>query len=269
MRVSRTLLLSGLLLLTSAGATLAQRKLANPLVERTELQLELARQNGDYFWGSLHAQHSFGDGRAFQFNWLQGGYEHFWNPNWSFGANARLNVYEVFGNTDVSKIQTELRPEVLLRHRGDLLGLTFGQRLSLEYLTQKAPVRNVGAARLRLDLERVVSVGERLKLRPRVAYEAATNIRLQPPDDAPDERTINLSQWRAEVGIRLSDHFDLTPYVARQTDYRIFLFQYDADGNVTSGGRTNVRTPVIGLDLRYTLFQGGAPFERVQLPTQH
>ncbi|RTQ49322.1 hypothetical protein EJV47_14380 [Hymenobacter gummosus] len=272
MNLFRPLLVSGLLVLTAAGTTLAQRKLSTPLIERTELQLELPLRNGDYFWTSLHAQHSFGnglDGGAFQFNWLQGGYEHFLSDGWSLGGNARLNFYESFGNIDVSRIRTEFRPEVLLRHRGDVFGLTFGQRLSVEYLTQKAPARNLGMARLRLDLERVVSVGEKLKLRPRLAYEAAMNIRLQPPDDAPEERTVDYAQWRAEVGLRLSDHFDLTPYVARQSTFAVYLPQYDPAGNLISGGRTNVRTPVVGLDLRYTLFPGGSPFERVQLPTQH
>jgi hypothetical protein len=264
--LTRALYLSGLLALLTPGLGLAQRKFSNPLEERVELQLELVRSSGDYFWGSFRSQHEFGTS-SFRYNWLQGGYEHFWSEHWSVGGNARLAFYEQFGNTDVSKLRADFRPEVLLRHRGDVFGLTFGQRLSVDY--SFLPERNLGAARLRLDLERVISVGERVKLRPRVAYEAATNIRLQPPEDAPEERTIDQAIWRAEVGVRLSDHFDLTPYVARQTDYRIFLFQYDADGNITSGGRTNVRLPVVGLDLRYTLFQGKTPFERVQLPTQH
>ena len=268
----RAALLGGLLL-TVAGSALGQRKVNNPLQERTELQLELARQNGDYFWGSFHAQHSFGNGLddgAFQFNWLQGGYEHFWSEHWSAGGTARLNFYEYYSGIDISRIRAEFRPEVLLRHRGNVFGLTFGQRLSLEYLIRGKEQRNLGAARLRLDLERFVSVGEKLKLRPRIAYEAAANIRLQPPDDQPDERTLEQGIWRAEIGLRLSDHFDLTPYVARQSDFAVYLMQYDAEGNPVAGGRTNVRTPVVGLDLRYTLFQGRTPFERkTQLPTQH
>ncbi|GAB3836624.1 hypothetical protein GCM10028821_35410 [Hymenobacter jeollabukensis] len=265
----RVALAGGLLGLLTPTATQAQRKLRNPLNGSTELQLELARQNGDFFWGSLQARHSFGKyGESFVNNWGQVGYEHFWSEHWSGGGNARLYLLEELGG-DVSSLQLYFRPEVLLRHRGDVFGLTFGQRLSLDYLFQPADQRNLSQARLRLDLERFYNVGERVKLRPRIAYEAAANIRLQPPDDAPDQRTLEQGIWRAEVGIRLSDHFDLTPYVARQTDFAIYLPQFDADGNLVSGGRTNVRTPVVGIDLRYTLFQGKSTFNRVQLPTQH
>lgn len=266
----RTILLSGLLL-GVAGSALGQRKLNNPLQERTELQLELARQNGDYFWGSLHAQHSLGNPEPlFQYNWAQVGYEHFWSEHWSGGATARLISYKIYNFTGGTDFKASFRPELLLRHRGDVFGLTFGQRLSVDYQFLPAYQRNLGMARLRLDLERFIPVGEKLKLRPRLAYEAAANIRLQPPEGQPEERTLEQGIWRAEIGLRFSDHFDLTPYVARQADFAVFLPQYDADGNQVSGGRTNVRTPVVGIDLRYTLFQGKTPFERKnQLPTQH
>ncbi|RAK66822.1 hypothetical protein DLM85_11465 [Hymenobacter edaphi] len=268
----RVALAGSLLGLLAPLTAAAQRQLRNPLNGRTELQLELARQNGDLWWGSLRGQHSFGRyGELFEYNWAQAGYEHFWSEHWSGGANARLAFYnrnytDANGN---SGLQFLLRPELLLRHRGDVFGFTFGQRLSLDYELRPEPQRNLGQARLRLDLERFYNVGERVKLRPRLAYEAAANIRLQPPDDTPEERTLEQGIWRAEVGIRLSDHLDLTPYVARQTDFAVFLPQFDSDGNPVAGGRTNVRTPVVGIDLRYTLFQGKAPFERVQLPTQH
>lgn len=268
MSLTPTRLLLTAALLGSATLVQAQRKLNNSLNGRTELQLELARQNGDFFWGSVHAEHSFGRyAESFINNWGQVGYEHFWSEHWSGGGNARLYLLEERGG--VSTLRLYFRPELLLRHRADVFGLTFGQRLSVDYLFRPADQRNLGQARLRFDLERAYNVGEKLQLRPRLAYEAAANIRLQPPDDAPEQRTIEQGSWRAEVGLRLSDHFDLTPYVARQTDYALYLLQYDANGNVVGGGRTNVRTPVVGLDLRYTIFQGGTPFKRVQLPTQH
>ncbi|OON68026.1 hypothetical protein B0919_15305 [Hymenobacter sp. CRA2] len=262
------MLTSTLLGLLTTYAAQGQRKLSNGLELRTEAQLEYVRPDGDFWWGSLHADHRLQDyAESFALNWGQVGYEHFWSQHWSGGANARLYVVEELNGGDISRLRAYFRPELLLRHRSQVLGLTFGQRLSAEYLFQEE--RNLGTARLRLDLERVIPVGERLKLRPRVAYEAAANIRLQPPDDAPEERTLEQGIWRAEVGVRLSDHFDLTPYVARQSDYRFFLFQFDADGNVTSGGRTNVRTPVIGVDLRFTLFKNQLPAEWLPLPTQH
>lgn len=269
MNYPRTILLSGLLL-TVAGSALGQRKLNNPLEGRTEAQLEYARRNGDFFWGSVHAAHSFGKySESFINNWGQAGYEHFWSENWSVGGNARLYLMEEFTG-DQSSLRFYFRPEVLLRHRGDVFGLTFGQRLSVDYLFLPEYQRNLGMARLRLDLERFVPVGEKLKLRPRLAYEAAMNIRLQPPEGQPEERTLEQGIWRAEIGLRFSDRFDLTPYVARRADFAVYLPQFDSDGNQVAGGRTNVRTPVVGLDLRYTLFQGGSPYERkTQLPTQH
>ncbi|MCC3157682.1 hypothetical protein LJ737_10555 [Hymenobacter sp. 15J16-1T3B] len=266
--LTRVLLAGGLLGLLLPEAAQAQRTLRNPWTGRTELQLELARQNGDFFWGSLHGQHSFGKyGELFEYNWVQAGYEHFWSERWSWGANLRAAFYS--RDYDNRGLQFLPRPELLVRHRGDVFGFTFGQRLSLDYEFRPEPQRNLGQARLRLDLERVYSVNERVKLRPRVAYEAAANIRLQPPDDQPDERTLEQGIWRAEIGLRLSDHVDLTPYVARQSDFAVYLPQFDADGNIVSGGRTNVRTPVVGVDLRFTLFEDKEPFKRIQLPTQH
>lgn len=268
MNIPRSLAL-GSLLLTVAGSAQAQRKLDNPGSLRPEVQVEFARTNGDYFWGSLHGEHALVSADPFfDYNWLQAGYEHFWSEHWSVGGTARLSVYETRGG--VRQLEAIFRPEGLLRHRGDLFGLTFGQRLSVEYSFLPAYQRNLGMVRLRLDLERFVPVGEKLKLRPRLAYEAAMNIRLQPPEGQPEERTLEQGIWRAEIGLRFSDRFDLTPYVARQADFAIYLPQYDADGKQVGGGRTNVRTPVVGLDLRYTLFQNGSPYERkTQLPTQH
>lgn len=270
MNYPRTVLLSGLLL-AGLSPALAQRKLNNPLQQRTELQLELARRSGDYFWGSLHDQHSIGNARPlFQYNWFQAGYERFWSEHWSGGVNARFAVEKLTRFSGGTDFAGSFRPEVLLRHRGSVFGLTFGQRLSLDYLVQGRGQRNLGTARLRLDLERFVPVGEKLKLRPRLAYETAANVRLQPPEGQPEERTLEQGIWRAEIGLRFSDRFDLTPYVARQSDFAVYLAQFDPDGKQVGGGRTNVRTPVVGLDLRYTLFQGGSPFERkTQLPTQH
>ncbi|KAA9338613.1 DUF2490 domain-containing protein [Hymenobacter busanensis] len=242
----------------------AQRRATNPTALWPEVQLELARQSGDYFWLALHGQRSTDNdinqaGPFYQYHAL-GGYEHFLSDHWSIGANVR---YQHEPGTNL------LLPEGLLRHRGDLGGITFGQRLSLEYAFRKAPARKEGLARLRFDAYRSFTVG-RLALRPRLAFDAGTVLRIQPPDEQPNERTIDQTRLRAEVGIRLSDHVDLTPYFLRQSDYFITQPQFDLNGNITiSGGRRNLITPVVGLDLRFTLFEGQNAFERVQLPTQH
>ena len=166
-------------------------------------------------------------------------------------------------------------PELLLRHRSPVGPLTFGQRLSLERSiplkvgdATTAEVDGQTWARLRLDLEKLFPLGG-LTLRPRLSAEAATHLRLQKKEDDPDERTIQSSSLRAEVGLRFSDHFDLTPWFAYQTVYLQTLPQYDALGNQTSGGKLNVAIPTVGLELRYTVFQGKEVFERQQLPTQH
>jgi hypothetical protein len=242
----------------------AQRRINNPTQLWPELQAELALRENAYLLLSAQNQRSAEaryNNRTFDYVLLRAGYERFWSPQWSGGAMARYVATSSEGNNS-------LVPELLLRHRGDWLGLTWGQRLSLEYAFRAAGQRNLGATRLRLDVERLIPVGG-ITLRPRVAWEGGFNIRLQPPDDQPEERTLDQGRFRAEVGVRLSDHVDFTPYFARQSDYIITQFQYDADGNITAGGRTNLVAPIIGLDVRFTLFQGKQVFERTQLPTQH
>jgi hypothetical protein len=103
-----------------------------------------------------------------------------------------------------------------------------------------------------------------------LAYEGFVYLRLQRDENEPKERVIDFSALRAEIGCRVSDHFDFTPWVASQTAYSNVLQQTDASGTVViRGGRRNFVTPVLGLDLRYTIFQGKQVFERQQLPTQH
>ncbi|WP_400193515.1 hypothetical protein [Hymenobacter sp. B81] len=262
-------LLTGLVLTLAAGSASAQRRLRSGLETLTDLQVDYALRSGDYVWGRFASQHAIGRSYGssyFVYNQALVGYEHFWSDSWSGGLNAAAFVYEeVFNN----RLRATLAPEVLLRHRSQALGLTWGQRLGLSYSLLPEPQRNTGVASLRLDVERLLPVGPRLKLRPRLAFEAGTALRIQPPDDAPDERTIDYTQLRAEVGIRLSDRLDLTPYFARQTQYILALEQFSPTGEPLPAGRTNIVTPAVGLDLRLTLFQGGQPFERRQLPTQH
>ncbi|AYA38490.1 DUF2490 domain-containing protein [Hymenobacter oligotrophus] len=260
MSVKKVLCIVGLLVLP--GLALGQRRINNPTQLWPELQGELALQNNAYLWLSAQNQRAaesrYNNG-TFDYVLLRAGYERFWSEQWSWGLTGRYAA---------TSADDSFTPELLLRHRSRLLGLTLGQRLSLEYALQGGAARNLGAARLRLDAERIIPVGN-IALRPRVAWEGGLNLRLQPPDDQPDERTLDQSRFRAEVGIRVSDHLDLTPYFARQTDFTITQFQFDADGNITSGGRTNIVTPIVGLDVRFTLFQGKQSFERIQLPTQH
>ena len=114
-------------------------------------------------------------------------------------------------------------------------------------------------------------VGQKVVLLPRLAYEATAYLRFQ-RDEAtqPKERFIDFGYARAEVGVRFSNRFDITPWFGYQTIYYFVLPDLDAGGNITKpGGRFNSITPVLGLDARFTLFRGGNVFERRQLPTQH
>jgi hypothetical protein len=270
-------LLLGLLTVVVAlpAAAQARRTIAG-LQLWPELQGELALKGGDYLLLALRGQHdtdingTSSEARFLGFDErrLTLGYEHFWSPRWSGGATLRY--VGSGGSYDF------VLPELLLRHRSLLGGFYLGQRLSLErdFAIERAASAGSTApngqtwARLRLDLEKTFPVG-RLALRPRLSYEAATHLRLQKDDTEADERTIQFTSIRAEVGLRLSTHFDITPWLAYQTRYLITLPQFDANGQQTSGGSLNAITPTVGLEARLTLFQGKTEFERQQLPTQH
>jgi len=245
-----------------------------------ELQGELALKNGDYLLLALRGQRvlagdDYNSNRRLGFDTRRAtvAYEHFWNTQWSWGGTARLEGY--------GASYQFLVPELLLRHRAPVFGgITFGQRLSLE---RTVPIGNhyLGSStvdgqfwgRLRVDLEKLFPLGNNattgLALRPRLSYEASTHLRLQKADNDSDERTIQYTSLRGEVGIRLSPIIDFTPWFAYQTNYLQTLAQYDKKGVQVSGGKVNYVVPTIGLDLRFTLLPSGVKADRQQLPTQH
>lgn len=269
------LLLAATLLARPAAAQTARRVQDKQLA--ANLQGELALKNGDYlllsaFGQNTPAYNGYGNSErllGFDTRGLALSYEHFWNPHWSGGAvleHQSLNGYKY------------VVPELLLRHRSAIGPLTFGQRLS-GYRTIGFGDRGRTVGRedlnyltLRADLEKLFPVGS-VGLRPRLSYEAVMNVHLQKDQNAPeiDQRTIQYTSLRAEVGLRFGDHFDLTPWFAYTTAYYFTLPQYNPISGTpsTDGGRLNLVTPIIGLDARFTLFEGKAVFERQQLPTQH
>lgn len=263
-------------LLAAPAAAQTRRTVVN-LQVWPELQGELALKNGDYLLLALRGQRDLGvastanDGRrlGFDVRRLTICYEHFWSEHWSGGATARVEA------PGFSRLV--LVPEVLIRHRSSVGPLTFGQRLSLErtysnnagYVGGTAPASQT-FARLRFDLEKSFPLGAGgVALRPRLSYEAATHLRGQQLMGDPDERGIQFTSLRGEVGVRVGDHFDLTPWFAYATSYYFTLDQFNSMGVLTSGGRLNQVMPVVGLDARFTLFAGKKVFERRQLPTQH
>jgi hypothetical protein len=273
MRTSTYLLLPALLL-ASLSAT-AQRRLTSDVFLLPEVQAELALKNNDYLLFGFNAvAQTSGGGNTFSGGQLRLGYEHFWNEQWSGGASLRIlrAMDQRYG--DFLGQPGNVTPGVFLRHLGKLGSLNFGQRLGVEYAISTNDALNIinqnrGLARLRLDLDRIFPLSGNVALRPRVAYEAAAYLRLQRDEDEFKERTIDFGVLRAEVGVRLSPHVDITPWVASQTQYAVLVPQYDATGRQVSGGRTNLVAPVVGLDARFTLFSGDAAQERRQLPTQH
>ncbi len=266
------------------AATLLARPAAAQTLRRVQdkqlfitLQGELALKNGDYLLLSVFGQNipayaSYADDRrllGFDTRGLGLTYEHFWNNHWSGGA-AFVQESQLGNNYII--------PELLVRHRSRLGPLTFGQRLSgyrtiaVGNTARFGNPEGLNFLSLRADLEKLFPFGA-VGVRPRLSYEATMNVHLQKDKNAPeyDQRTIQHTSLRAEVGLRFGDHFDLTPWFAYTTAYYFTLPQYSPISGTpsTGGGRLNLVTPVIGLDARFTLFEGRAVFERQQLPTQH
>ncbi len=261
-----------LLLILPLAASFAARAQTTHTTQSLGLALrgqgELALQNGDYLLLELGTARSTGSDRLDQ-GAAAVAYEHFWTPHWSGGGRLLAN----WGGNDA----TVFVPEVLLRHRSAVGPLTFGQRLSAEriiYAASGTSQNDQTWGRLRLDLEKIIPLGGAnaatgLALRPRLAFEAATHLRLQKADSDPSERFIQYTSLRAEVGLRTSARFDFTPWYAYGAEYLVTLPQYDSKGNQTAGGNFNRRRPSLGLDLRFTFGPGRGAAGRQQLPTQH
>jgi hypothetical protein len=263
-------------LLLSPDAAAQTRREVQDYQLAPELQTEWALKNDDYlllevYGVNIPAYNGFSsNNRVLGLDQRGIGlrYEHFWNEHWSGGASLQ--------HVSTQGVKY-LAPEVLLRHRSAIGPLMFGQRLSL---FRTVPFGNLGRttindgatyATLRVDLEKLFPVGGgSFALRPRLSYEADVHVRLGKKEAYEgDERTIEYTSLRGELGMRLGDHFDFTPWVAYSTFYYFTIQQFDAYGNPLGNGRLNSVTPVIGLDARFTFFSGKAAFERQQLPTQH
>lgn len=270
MHAPRIFLLAFSLLSTAATA---QRRIVANTVLLPEIQAEMALKGDDYVLLGLRGPVSTGNynGTTLDQVGLNLGYERFWNTAWSGGATLRADLYTVnLDGGNSNGLYSDITPEVFVRHWNTIGSFNFRQRLGVEYFVPgQSNSESRALTRLRLDLDRPIPLGGAVLLRPRIAYEALAYLRLQRDENENKERVIDFGALRGELGVRLSPHFDFTPWVATQTAYFNALPQLDAMGNPTGGGRTNLVTPVVGLDLRITLYRGGAPFERRQLPTQH
>ncbi|WP_125921591.1 hypothetical protein [Hymenobacter lapidarius] len=267
------------LLLAAAGLLLslpavAQRRNVGNLALQPEAQVELALKGSDYLLVGISAlAPGNSGGPTFAGGQLRLGYERFWSEKWSSGATLRILGGPNDGYGDFIGQAGNIIPGLLLRHTSTAGGFVFGQRLGAEYGTTYdvlgSDVKDRALARLRLDVERPLAVGEKVSLRPRLAYEAAAYVRLQRDDNELKERVVDFGNLRGEVGLRFSSYLDITPWVASQTWYINTLPQFDNAGKQVGGGRTNLLTPLVGLDVRLTLGGAAAAGERRQLPSQH
>ena len=262
------------LLALVARPVAAQSRYTSNLAVLPEVQVELPLRGNDYVFAGFNlVKQSNGEDGTFSGGQLRLGYERFWNENWSWGSTLRIGSSTLGGDGDFLSLPGNVTPGLLIRHRSALGPLTFSQRLVTEYAL--ATNDNSGAgksrahARLRLGLDREFALGSVVKLRPRLSYEALTYLRFQRDEDQAKERFVDFGNLRAEVGVRLSPRFDLTPWAAVQTQYINALQQFDKNGNPVSGGKVNLMTPTVGLDLRVTLGQGASAADRQPLPTQH
>ncbi|ALD20089.1 hypothetical protein [Hymenobacter sp. DG25A] len=249
-----------------AGTAQAQsRRVGYDLELWPELQAEYAFTNLGYAFlsaGGLRTTNTdINNPGGFYRKQLKAGYETWLNEQWSLGGTARYSHLEG---------SNEFAPEILLRHQSTIGAFTFGQRVGAEYRFANTPDQTRGLTRLRLDVERQLPLGSTIMLRPRLSYELATYLRLQRDEQTqPRERVIDFGLLRAEMGVRLSDHFDFTPWFGYLTSYQFVLSQTDSEGNPIPGGRRNFVTPMLGLEARFTFLSKTLLTPRKQLPTQH
>ncbi|GAB3305232.1 hypothetical protein [Hymenobacter tenuis] len=265
-------LLAALALLTSASAK-AQRRATGNLGLLPEVQAEVALSGDDYVLLALRAPIQTGTFRGTQLDQVgvRVGYESFWSDQWSWGAELRADSYDTYRSSDATDIQVDIRPQVFLRHWATLGSVNFRQRLGLEYwIPGETGPQSRALANLRLDVDKVFALNERVALRPRISVEPQAYLRFQRDEDELKERVIDFSSLRGEVGVRLSPRIDFTPWFAWQSNYYFSLTQTDSNGTITiPGGKGRYTQPILGLDLRMTLGGNAQNADRRQLPTQH
>jgi hypothetical protein len=273
------------LLLASAGQVAAQgtEKLRRPVVLAPEVQAAVTLADGNYAYfsvGGRRETESFAGRKSalgLDFLHITAGYEHNWNPQWSWGATLR---YATEPATALKR--NALVPGLLLRHRAALGPVQFGQRLGVEYALGGEPynaapfpttsVYSRTLLRLRLDVEKTIRLSSQpdgFALRPRVSFEPALFLRLQKADTDMDKRTVDFTSLRGEIGLQAGPQLTITPWVGMQANYSRLVVQFDSNQMPTSNGKLNTRTPAVGLDLRYTFLAKQPSTDWQQLPTQN
>ncbi len=179
-----------------------------------------------------------------------GGYEWLLSERWSGGFVEKI----IFDPGPTRTFATG----GFLRHCGHIGSVQFRKRVLAEHAATSSTgqrSRNAGRIRLRADLDRTWRVGT-VSLCPRLACEVQLDVALQAQDPAQKsaQRTIDRSVLRAELAVGVTNQLRIVPYLVRRTELTTAIAQYDADGNVkVPAGPRNLRFPVVGLDIRYTL----------------
>ena len=191
-------------------------------------------------------------GRLLQRAQVQIGYEWLLSERWSGGMIEKIS----FEAGPARAFQTG----GFLRHCGHIGSVQFRKRALAEHvaLRTSGAGQPPGAARLRLraDLDRTWQAGS-IGLRPRLAYEIQFDVPIGSQEAAlkDSQRRVDRAVLRAEFALDLSAHLSVVPYVARYTTFINAIQQLNADGTVqVPEGPRNLRTPIVGLDVRFTAF---------------
>ena len=260
--------LSGLILFLSlsfiAQPAGAQHKVHRGGAIWPELQVEYVLKSTSYFYLRNHYRHNWdndfnnlrpeGPLKYLERLQFRAGFEHVFNAHWSGG------ISESYAFEATRKLWFN---ELFARHIGNVGHFRLTKRAFLEHIVQNNQY-NRARFRFRTDLERDFKLGEQT-IRPRLGYELFFNHYYDPGiNEVVNTRAVDRSRLRLEIVYPINEHLAITPYFMRQTDFITSLASYDANGNeLQPGGKQNGITPVLGIDIRYVFYQGGAPFSRV------
>ncbi len=211
--------------------------------------------------GLLGADEATRAGGAFQRLIVQGGFEWLLNERWTGGVIEKIN----FDPAATRTFQTG----AFLRHCGHIGAVQFRKRALVEHLARNQQQPDGAQIRLRVDFDRDFRLNPTLMLRPRLSYDAQFYFSLEKtPADAPtpEQRTVDRGLLRLEMALIQQEHLALVPFVQKQIDYVIAIEQRDGQNNITvPAGSRNLRTPIVGLEVRYTL--SADPAAQHTLPT--
>lgn len=249
-------------LLVAAQPVLAQQRVSRSAAVWPELQLEYVFKSTSFLYFRNQYRHALDHDfnhlrekpvlRSLEWVQFRLGYEHILNRSWAGGL---ATCYAFTRNRNI------LFTEIFARHSGPVGKFRFSQRAAFEHL-MRWPRDTNGRFRLRLDLDRSFPIGQ-VNLRPRAVFEAFHNVYYQDRHPAFPTRWVNRSRFRFDCQMTFNSHVAINPYFMRQTDYLIVEPAYDANGQVLRpGGKQNHISPVWGVELRYSFFEGGQPFSR-------